>query len=398
MKLALVIGSSSESVYAINVAKQSGYTVWAFDQNPNACGFSYADKCYTLDINDTDAIVKELNGRIPNLILPVPIGRTLVSVGKMNDRYKLVGITEKNADICTDKYIFHKVLNKKKLRNISCALIQNTNLHKIMSKKYPAILKPRFGSGSRAVKMISDQKQLTAIISSYSPLREDFVIEDCVIGQEYGVDGAIINGKVAVTILRKKINTSPPICQCVGYIGMPKQANSMEIYNSATSFLTEVISVLNIKNALFHADLVYDMQKNWFIIELSPRPSGHNLHNLFTIKCTGIDIVNEYIKYAENNSISDSCFITEKIKPMIIHFFNFENLYVTSIPDENYLFSKYPLVSYKCNIKKNDFLGPIIDGKSIIDRGFFILEADSVEALYSLKDKFLLEFDTRGSL
>ena len=93
MKLALVIGASNESIHAINVAKQKGYTIWAFDQDQNASGFPYADKSYAIDINDTPAIVKQLDGHIPNIILPVPIGRSLISTGKLNDAYNLFGIS-----------------------------------------------------------------------------------------------------------------------------------------------------------------------------------------------------------------------------------------------------------------------------------------------------------------
>ena len=398
MKLALVIGASRESIYAIDIAKKNGYTVWAFDENPHACGFSHADESYTLDINNIEVIIERLHGCIPNIVLPVPIGRSLISTGKLNDIYNLIGITQRNADLCTDKYFFHQVLTQKKLRTISCMLIQNSNVQNFVWKNFPAILKPRFGAGSRAVKIILNQEELAHTVSLYCPLQEDFIIEDYVTGQEYGVDGAIINGEVAVTLLRKKINTPPPFCQCVGYLAVPKYSHTINMYNSVTPFLSEVISALEITNGLFHADLIYDANNNWFVVEFSPRPSGHNLHNFFTIKCTNIDLVEGYIKYIENTKVPVSYFISENIKPMLIHFFNFENVYIKAIPEEKYLYDKYPLIYYKCNIGKTDFLNSIVDGKSVIDRGFFVLEADSMEKLYDLKDKFLAEFQTGDSL
>lgn len=396
MKLALVIGASNESIHAINVAKQKGYTIWAFDQDQNASGFPYADKSYAIDINDTPAIVKQLDGHIPNIILPVPIGRSLISTGKLNDAYNLFGISEKNAELCTDKYIFHTTLHQKGLRNISCSLIQNENQKDITWNTFPAILKPRFGAGSRAVSLVANQKQLFDTLSLYMPLKEDFIIEDCIEGPEFGVDGGIINGKLEVTLLRQKINTPPPVCQCVGYFSLPKNSDTITKYNSVTVFLNKLISVLEIQNGLFHADLIYNTKTGWFPIEFSPRPSGHNLHNLFTIKCTNIDVIKEYLNCSENLYANTSCFISQNIKPMLIHFFNFEKVHITGIPDEKYLYSKYPLVYYKCNMKKNDWLGEVIDGKSIIERGFFILEADSIEKLDVLKNLFLAEFKTEG--
>ena len=52
-------------------------------------------------------------GYEPITILPVPIGRYLITTGSINDYYKLDGVSYKAADLCTDKLLFHK-----KLRNL----------------------------------------------------------------------------------------------------------------------------------------------------------------------------------------------------------------------------------------------------------------------------------------
>lgn len=52
MKTAIVIGASSESVYAIGIARKRGYHVIAFDGNPQAEGLSGADEAVVADIRD----------------------------------------------------------------------------------------------------------------------------------------------------------------------------------------------------------------------------------------------------------------------------------------------------------------------------------------------------------
>ena len=114
-KVALVIGASSESVFAINEAKKAGLKVVAFDGNKDAIGLKLADVSYVVDIRDPKNIIEKLMGEYePIMILPVPIGRYLITTGSINDYYKLDGVSYKAADLCTDKLLFHK-----KLRNLT---------------------------------------------------------------------------------------------------------------------------------------------------------------------------------------------------------------------------------------------------------------------------------------
>ena len=46
--ICLVIGASEESIHAICLAKKYGLEVWAYDNNPNAKGFDFADKSFCM--------------------------------------------------------------------------------------------------------------------------------------------------------------------------------------------------------------------------------------------------------------------------------------------------------------------------------------------------------------
>ncbi|WP_279062022.1 hypothetical protein [Campylobacter lanienae] len=110
--VALLIGASSESLIAIAYAKKLGLRVVAFDINPTAPGLKEADISYNEDISNPNKIIAilERDGLIPAVILPVPIGRCLNTIGALNDYYNLNGFSYKMADICTDKLKFASAL------------------------------------------------------------------------------------------------------------------------------------------------------------------------------------------------------------------------------------------------------------------------------------------------
>lgn len=111
-KIALIIGASSESIIAIKHAKALGLKVIAFDANPKAPGLKEADISYNIDIINPSNIIQTLSKEniTPDIILPVPIGRYLITIGALNDYYKLDGFSFEMADICTDKLKFASAL------------------------------------------------------------------------------------------------------------------------------------------------------------------------------------------------------------------------------------------------------------------------------------------------
>ena len=85
-------------------------------------------------------------------MLTAPIGRYLTSIGAVNDALSLPGITRRMAQLCTDKFLFHEKLAAEGLRNCHCYSLDGGLKNDISLKlEYPAILKPRYGSGSRGV-------------------------------------------------------------------------------------------------------------------------------------------------------------------------------------------------------------------------------------------------------
>lgn len=387
---AVMIGAGSEALHTIQAAHDEGLYVTALDGNPDAEGLKAADKGLVVDISDERAAIEAVQREAADFVLTGPIGRYLTTAGAVNDALRLPGISRRMAVLCTDKYRFHQTLKERGLRDSRCYAIDGTDERSakeigeqivagVLPLNYPAILKPRFGSGSRGIRIIGNEEELRAALRDGAvssgwagTTREAYVLEECAAGEEYGVDGAVIAGRFYMVLLRKKENTPFPARQAVGYFSVsPDDA----FWRQARLYMEKVAESLGLGECLLHADLIR-RPEGPFAIEVSARPSGHNLHNLFTPFCTGVDMAAEYIRYRMGRPWN---FTPDRTRQAAIHYFDMQGR-ITRVPDEAQARRAVPaLAGWECHIREGEELPPVSDGHSLMGRGFFMLEGSAEE-------------------
>ena len=124
MKRALVIGANEEAVFSIRTAQRHGLWVDAMDGNEKAKGLPAADEAYPVDINDLTRVFEITDRLQPCVVVPAPIGHCLTTIGAVNDRYHLAGVSQAAAEKCTDKYRFHQAMREAGLRNVELVLLK----------------------------------------------------------------------------------------------------------------------------------------------------------------------------------------------------------------------------------------------------------------------------------
>lgn len=386
---AAIIGASSESLHTIKKAKEYQLTVVALDGNEKAEGLAAADEAIVVNISKEEETIECVKRENIDFVLTVPIGRYLTTIGSVNDALNLPGIGKKQAMFCTDKLVFHNKMKENGLRNCMCyeAVESGEEREKLFEQiqnkelelQFPAILKPRYGSGSRGIHFVNNMQELKEGLKiTYG---ESYVLEECASGEEYGLDGAVIDGKFYLVLLRHKENTPLPARQAVAYFSvMPEDV----FYGQVKTFMEETVKTLELKECLLHADLIRT-EEGPFMIEMSARPSGHNLHNLFTPLCTGVDVAEQYIRYRMG---MDYSFIPEKTRMMMIHYFDLEGC-VAYVPNKNEIEKTLGIefVVWQCNIKEGDVLSKVSDGHSLMGRGYFVLEGESEKELKEAAEK-----------
>lgn len=252
-------------------------------------------------------------------------------------------------------------------------------------RDFPVIAKPRYGAGSRQVLSISNQEQWNDFAAEM-PFDEDFIIEEQVPGTEYGIDGIVKNGVFHLVLTRKKLITPPPYRQCVGYISV-NEALNRDLIHRINSFMAKLIHVLELENGIVHADMI-DHGGELFIIEMSARPSGHRLHDLFTPLVTGIDMVASFLNMSKNLNTD----FTKKNRNdvSLIRYFDMESD-VLRIPDKEEMIKKYGLLKYECYLKPGK-MEKVKDDHLLMGRGFFIVKGKNETDVCSIAEQVIKEF------
>ena len=386
---AVVIGAGENSVHAIKVAQKNGMYVIGIDGNPNAEGLSIANESHIVDIKDYEKVselVKKIN---PQLVIPIPIGRYLTTIGRINSDFLLKGPSAIATERSTDKYEFHRILAEQGIRNIQNRLVnRSVSFEELTDVQLPAIYKPRYGSGSRDVFFVDDRAALIKYYDYIVTCGEDFILENLVPGDEYGVDGAVIDGMLYITLIRKKVLTPIPARQAISYMAV---SNNDSLYKRVRDMLSTAITALDYVCCLLHADIIIN-EDGVFPIEIAPRPSGHNLHDVFVPLATGVDMIQEYINYCRRDSYS---FTSDSIRNLQIRFFDFENVVIKRVPtiDDIRLLLGEKLIVWNCNISEGDIMHSVSDGHSIMPRGYFVVEGKDEEALVKISNSVLNMFE-----
>ena len=268
---------------------------------------------------------------------------------------------------------------------------------------FPAILKPRYGSGSRGIFFLNSLEELRAALEELAgengekdagipaACEEDYVLEEAVPGAEYGVDAALDEKKYCQILLRRKLLTPPPARQAVGYFSVTGGEEwEARLISLVRDYLERVTAVLELQDCLLHADLMV-LGERIFVIELSARPSGHHLHDLFTPMATGVDMAEAYIR--------SQCGLPYTYEPketrrLLIRYFALPEGVVKSVPEKEELAlpEGIRLRVWDCEIRPGDRLERVTTGHSVMGRGYFILEGDTDEGLEAAADGVLGKF------
>lgn len=383
----LCIGAGPEQVPGIEIALNLGLRVLAVDRNPNAPGLSLATHGCPIDPIDPDPIIEIAHRSEVKAVLPVPLGILLRTVGMVNDAARLPGISYKAACLCTDKFLMRETLVGAGLPQpkYSLATTKNDVTKKAAELKYPVIVKPRFGSGSRGVFVARNRTELEQNFDWHVSYAKDFpeeaetLVESVILGQEYGLDGVVIDSEFKLLAIRSKQITQPPYRVATRYVG-PINLEP-EIQDKIIYALQKASAAIQLSNCLIQADIFIDALSEVWIVEIAGRPSGFGLSQKLLPETTGIQPSKELLKKHFNLPYD---FSNKYQKVGMLCILDIAPGKVSAIKNTKSYSDIKGVLFYDFIPKIGDIVSITKTGDDILSRGIFIIVADNMNMLSAI--------------
>jgi biotin carboxylase len=381
----LSIGAGAEQFYPIQTAMARGLEVVALDGNAAAPGLSVASRGLVVDISNQAAVLEVARTVQPDFLLPAPIGQFLTTVGAVNSVLGLRGISLDAARLCTDKRATFQCLAAAGIRVARQIEVQGRRVSECLAEiGLPCILKPARGSGSRGVRLLSGLEDvLIADAMVADDPEQPWLLEEVLLGVEFGVDAAVYAGQFRLVMAREKIMTAPPARQEMTYIYPPRVS---DVLVSGVSDIVERASrAMGLSDCLINADVMLSPDGEPAIIELSGRAPGNNITSRLFPAVSGANLIDLALDALIDNRPLVS---PHNVRPVAFSFLPVPAGRVLSVQ----LSGPDPAIGWiACDspLKTGDLLDPIASGSDAMARGWIMATGDTPDQALSAAQAYI---------
>lgn len=201
MKKLMILGAGTYQVPLIRTAKQMGLYTIVVSIPGNYPGFAYADKIYEIDTRDFSAVLKVARAEEINGICTSGTDVAVSTIGYVCQKMGLTGIpyeaslTVTNKALMKEAFLKHHVCTSQGIRVYSA----EEALQAAEQLGYPVVVKRVDSSGSRGITVVRDSASVADAYKHavHRSLCNYALVEGFMSGNEIGVDGFVLDGKLA---------------------------------------------------------------------------------------------------------------------------------------------------------------------------------------------------------
>lgn len=297
MKTILVIGAGFLQSFVIKRAKDMGYRVLAIDRNPKSVGFKYANEYGVIDIVDQEACLTYARSKGIDGIMTAATDYGVLSTAYVAENLNLPGLNYEVAKIIKNKYMVRKTLFENKVDDISQYYeVSSTDelLALSASIKFPVMVKPCDGSGSKGARKVETADELDSACTQAinNSLIGKALIEDFIEGKEYGIESFVYDGQVYVLGVMGKHMTSPPDYAELGHSVPSLLPNEEKVKKVAR----KAIKSLGINFGAVNMDVLVTHDGKVCIIDVGARMGGNLIGSHIIPIGTGVDYMGSLIR------------------------------------------------------------------------------------------------------
>lgn len=288
MKKVMVIAGGDWQIELIKKIKEMGHYVICSNLYRNSPAFSYADACEVANVLDMETNLKIAQKYMPDAVISDQSDIAVPTVAYVNEKLGLRGIGVEKAQLFTNKAVMRKFCKKHDICIPDFKECHTTeDAMEMLEKYHKIIIKPVDSQSSRGVFTIENVTQLqerTIETLSFSNHEKIFLAEEYIEGDEFTVDGIVVNGKhypLCISI-KEMYKTNPNISRMQTY----SHKHSKYDYDLLRKINRDLIKKTGLSFGLTHSEYKFCRGK-YYLIEAGARGGGVTFPLKLCLLCQG---------------------------------------------------------------------------------------------------------------
>lgn len=305
-KMLLLLGASSDQLYAIKTAHKMGIKVIVVDMNPHSIGFKYADDYRVISTRDVPALTKFIveYQKVKKIDGVITMGSEIPDiVAELCDQFGWVGPSKQTAYLGINKYAMKCRFKECGIPIPYFSLVNSVEqLKEIINKiGYPVVIKPIDRSGSRGVFKIKESDKIYALYNdskkfSYS---NQIMVEKYLEGLQISTETILYDNEAETPGFSDRnyelLNRFAP--RIIENGGIVPSSLSEQEQEKVKFLVVQASRALGVNRGTAKGDIVMT-EKGPYIIEMAVRLSGGDFsESLIPLGC-GVNIVKAAIEIA----------------------------------------------------------------------------------------------------
>ena len=386
----MVIAGGDWQNELIKKAKKLGHTVICSNLYEQSPAFPYSDYCEVANVLDKETNLKIAQKYKPDAVISDQSDIAVPTVAYLNEKLGLRGIGTEKANLFSDKSELRVFCKKHGITVPAFNVCKNAQEAIPFFEEYKkAIIKPIDSQSSRGVFTINKTEDIETHYEetlSWSNRRKEFLIEEYVGGDEFTIDGMVVNGKyypMCISI-KEMYNQNPNVSKMQTYSYYHPKYN----YDEMREANRQLIETAGIPFGLTHSEYKFDKGR-FYLIEAGARGGGSNLSGKIVPFMSGIDNYEYLIRQALGEAVKQPVFDKNYLGNhySIMRFFDFGKGKVKEVHGKDFLANISNMIDYQLNIKPGDVLEDLKFGR--MRPGHFIIGGNNMKELSKQMDDIL---------
>ncbi len=391
MSKIMVIAGGDWQIELIKKAKHMGHYVICSNLYENSPAFPFADACEVANVLDKEKNLEIAEKYHPDAVISDQSDIAVPTVAYLNEKLGLRGIGIDKANLFTDKSLQREFCHNNGIDIPDYTLCKSANDAVAMLREYgKIIIKPIDSQSSRGVFTIDNTEDLFSKYEetlSWSNREKSFLAEQYIDGDEFTIDGLVINGHhYPLCISVKEMYSSNPNVSKVQSYSYLSNKHDYDLLRKTNKNLIEKIGL---PMGLTHSEYRFHNGR-FYLIEAGARGGGSNLSGKIVPFMSDIDNYAYLIKESLGEEVDETYVANKEFNPdkyVIMRFFDFDEGIVKEVTGLDYLQNSPMLIDYQLNLKPGDAIHHPKYGR--LRPGHFIIGSDCKADVISEAEKIL---------